>query len=97
VGVPLAAGFLGAAQGQMQGSDAAEKVGISGSWQGTMRAPDGHAVAHISQQRLADAVGTAREVVTRELRTLRALGVIDTRPERVIVVDEERLARIAAG
>jgi len=62
-----------------------------------MRAPDGHAVAHISQQRLADAVGTAREVVTRELRTLRALGVIDTRPERVIVVDEERLARIAAG
>ena len=42
VGVPLAAGFLRAAQGQTQGSDAAEKGGIAGSWQGTMRAPDGH-------------------------------------------------------
>jgi len=42
VGVPLAAGFLRAAQGQTQGSDAAEKGGISGSWQGTMRTPDGH-------------------------------------------------------
>ena len=62
-----------------------------------MRTPDGHAVAHISQQRLADAVGTAREVVTRELRTLRAQGVIDTRPKLVIVVDEERLVRIAEG
>ena len=62
-----------------------------------LRTPDGHAVAHISHQRLADAVGTAREVITRELRVLRAQGVIDTRSERVTVIDEERLARIAAG
>jgi len=62
-----------------------------------MPTPDGHAVAHISQQRLADAVGTAREVITRELSTLRAEGVIETRPELVMVVDEERLGRIAAG
>jgi CRP/FNR family transcriptional regulator, cyclic AMP receptor protein len=60
------------------------------------RAPDGRAVAHISQQRLADAVGTVREVISRELRTLRAQGVIDTGPEVVIVMDEPRLERIAA-
>jgi CRP/FNR family transcriptional regulator len=61
------------------------------------RAPDGRAVAHISQQRLADAVGTVREVISRELRTLRAQGVIDTGPEVVIVMDEPRLQRIAAA
>ena len=63
----------------------------------TLRAPDGRAVAHISHQRLADAVGTVREVISRELRTLRAQGVIDTGPEVVIVMDEPRLERIAAG
>ena len=49
----------------------------------TLPAPDGRAVAHISHQRLADAVGTVREVISRELRTLRAQGVIDTGPELV--------------
>jgi CRP-like cAMP-binding protein len=60
-------------------------------------APDGRAVAHISHQRLADAVGTVREVISRELRTLRTQGVIDTGPEIVTVVDERRLELIAAG
>jgi CRP/FNR family cyclic AMP-dependent transcriptional regulator len=58
--------------------------------------PNGRAVAHVSHQRLADAVGTVREVISRQLRALRAEGVIETRPGQVIVVDEERLARIAA-
>jgi CRP-like cAMP-binding protein len=62
-----------------------------------LRTPDGRAVARISHQRLADAVGTVREVITRQLRTLVVDGVIDTRPGRVIVVNEERLAGIAAG
>jgi CRP/FNR family transcriptional regulator len=62
-----------------------------------LRAPDGRAIAHISHQRLADAVGTVREVISRQLRTLKADGVIDTQPGRVIVVDEERLEGIAAG
>ena len=63
----------------------------------TLPAPDGRAVAHISHQRLADAVGTVREVISRELRTLRAQGVIDTGPELVVVIDQRRLERIAAG
>src|ERR1700736_6789695 len=59
--------------------------------------PDGRAVAHISHQRLADAVGTVREVISRELRTLRAQGVIDTGPELVVVIDQRRLERSAGG
>ncbi len=58
--------------------------------------PNGRAVAHVSHQRLADAVGTVREVISRQLQALRTDGVIETRPGRVIVVDEERLDRIAA-
>jgi CRP/FNR family transcriptional regulator len=61
------------------------------------RTPEGRAVAHISHQGLADAVGTAREVVTRELRGLRAAGVIESGRTRIAIVDETRLASIAAG
>jgi CRP/FNR family transcriptional regulator len=59
--------------------------------------PQGRATAYISHQRLADAVGTVREVITRHLRALRAEGVIDTQPGRVVVLNDERLQRIAAG
>jgi CRP-like cAMP-binding protein len=62
-----------------------------------VRAPDGRPVVQISHQRLADFVGTAREVITRQLRALREDGVIETQPGRVIVVMEERLEVIAAG
>jgi len=62
-----------------------------------MPTSDGRAVAHISQQRLADAAGTAREVVSRELHALRAQGVIATTSQRVEILDEELLERIAAG
>jgi CRP/FNR family transcriptional regulator, cyclic AMP receptor protein len=63
----------------------------------TLRGPDGHSVVQISHQRLADAVGTVREVVSRELTALRADGVIDRTAGSVRVIDEERLARLAAG
>jgi len=59
-------------------------------------APDGHVGAQISHQRLADAVGTVREVISRQLRTLRTEGVIDTQPGRVIIVNEKLLEGIAA-
>jgi CRP/FNR family transcriptional regulator, cyclic AMP receptor protein len=62
-----------------------------------VRAPDGRPVVQVSQQRLADFVGTAREVITRQLRALREESVIETQPGRVIVVNEERLATISAG
>jgi CRP/FNR family transcriptional regulator, cyclic AMP receptor protein len=62
-----------------------------------MRGPDGRAVVHISHQRLADAVGTVREVVSRELTGFRAYGVIDRTAGSVTVIDEERLASLATG
>lgn len=61
------------------------------------RGPDGRTFVHISHQRLADAVGTVREVVSRELTALRANGVIDRAPGAVTVIDEDRLASVAAG
>ena len=44
VGVPLAAGFLRAANGQTQPTqeNGIEKSGIAGTWQGTEHTPDGH-------------------------------------------------------
>ena len=44
VGVPLAAGFLRAANGQTQPAQEKgnEKSGIAGTWQGTEHTPDGH-------------------------------------------------------
>jgi CRP/FNR family transcriptional regulator, cyclic AMP receptor protein len=62
-----------------------------------LRGPDGRIVVHISHQRLADAVGTVREVVSRELTALRADGVIDKTAGSVRVIDEDRLACLAAG
>ena len=41
VGIPLAAGFLRAAQVQTQ-PEPVEKSGIAGTWQGTEHTPDGH-------------------------------------------------------
>jgi CRP/FNR family cyclic AMP-dependent transcriptional regulator len=63
----------------------------------SVRAPDGRLVAHITGQRLANASGTVREVVSRELKRLRADHVIDTAAGSVIVLDEGRLTSIAAG
>jgi uncharacterized protein (TIGR03435 family) len=46
VSVPLAAGFLRAAQGQTQPAqgNGVEKSGIAGTWQGTEHTPEGHAL-----------------------------------------------------
>jgi CRP-like cAMP-binding protein len=79
-------------------------------WKQTMRArvtrhlrelalptPDGRAVVYISHQRLADAVGTVREVISRQLGTLRADGLIDTQTGMIVLLDDERLEGIAAS
>jgi CRP/FNR family transcriptional regulator, cyclic AMP receptor protein len=63
----------------------------------SLRGSGGRPVAHISHQRLADAAGTVREVVSRELSALRREGVIATAAGSVTVIDEGRLADIAAG
>jgi len=48
-------------------------------------------VAPISQQSLADAVGSAREVVVRVLRDLRAEGIVETRRNGIVLRDPGRL------
>jgi CRP-like cAMP-binding protein len=62
-----------------------------------VRTPDGRSVALITHQRLADAVGTVHQVISRQLRLLNTGGVIDTHRGAVTIVNEERLEAIAAG
>lgn len=50
-------------------------------------------VVRASQQELADAVGTVREVVTRSLRTLRMKGLIRTGREDIVLLDPIALSR----
>lgn len=59
------------------------------------REPEREALAEIvvpvSQQELADAVGTVREVVVRELRELRRDGVVRTERGHIVILDPARL------
>jgi CRP/FNR family transcriptional regulator, cyclic AMP receptor protein len=59
------------------------------------RGPGREAVAEIvvpvSQQELADAVGTVREVVVRVLRELRRDGVVRTERDHIVILDPARL------
>lgn len=57
--------------------------------------PDDHRLfAAITQQQLADGIGTAREVVARALGQLRADGLIRTRPREIEVLNAGGLASI---
>lgn len=58
---------------------------------------DARLIAAIGQQELADAVGTAREVVVRALRKLREDGLIRTERQRIVVLKADRLAVDACG
>jgi CRP/FNR family transcriptional regulator, cyclic AMP receptor protein len=53
--------------------------------------PRGRLEALVSQQELADAVGSVREVVARTLRDLRLAGIVATSPDRVLILDPARL------
>jgi len=48
-------------------------------------------IVPVTQQQLADAVGTVREVVVRVLHDLRAAGVVRTERDRIIIIDPGRL------
>lgn len=48
-------------------------------------------VVPVTQQELADAVGTVREVVVRVLRELRQEGVVRTERDRIVILDPARL------
>jgi CRP/FNR family transcriptional regulator, cyclic AMP receptor protein len=59
--------------------------------------PAGRLAAHVSQQDLADAVGSVREVVARVLRELRAAGVIATAADRIVILDATGLYTESGG
>jgi CRP/FNR family transcriptional regulator, cyclic AMP receptor protein len=48
-------------------------------------------VVKVSQRELAEAVGTAREVVVRVLRELRQEGVVRTGRDQIVIADPARL------
>jgi len=54
-------------------------------------AQGGELVAHLTQQELADHVGTVREVVARILRELREDGLIETGRDRIVILDATAL------
>jgi CRP/FNR family transcriptional regulator len=56
-----------------------------------------HLVVHASQQELADAIGSVREVVTRNLHQLRREGLIRTGRDEIRLLDPVRLAEEAGG
>jgi CRP/FNR family transcriptional regulator len=51
----------------------------------------GRLVAQVTQQELADAVGSVREVVARALRDLRVAGIVATESDSVVILDPARL------
>jgi CRP/FNR family transcriptional regulator len=65
------------------------------AWAATTR--DGVTVARANHRQLADASGTAREVVTRALASLREGGIVETRRGAVVITDPPALARVAEG
>jgi CRP/FNR family cyclic AMP-dependent transcriptional regulator len=56
---------------------------------------DGRLVASATQQQLANAVGSVREVVARTLHELRADGLVDVSRAKVVLLDRSGLARDA--
>jgi CRP/FNR family transcriptional regulator len=59
--------------------------------------PAGRPVAHVSQQELADAVGSVREVVARALRDFRVAGMVATTADSVVILDPARLYAESGG
>jgi CRP/FNR family cyclic AMP-dependent transcriptional regulator len=57
----------------------------------TVGRPQDRLVARVTQQELADAVGSVREVVARALRDFRLAGLVATGPDTVLIVDPRRL------
>ena len=62
-----------------------------------MLGPAGRLAARISQQELADAVGSVREVVARVLRELRVAEVIATAADRIVILEAARLYAESGG
>jgi len=59
--------------------------------------PAARLVAHVSQQELADAVGSVREVGARALRDFRVAGIVATTADSVVILDAARLYAESGG
>ena len=59
--------------------------------------PDRRLAAGVSQQELADAAGSVREVVARVLRDFRVAGIVATAADQVVILDAARLYAESAG
>jgi CRP/FNR family cyclic AMP-dependent transcriptional regulator len=57
--------------------------------------PDRRLAAGVSQQELADAAGSVREVVARVLREFRVAGIVATAADQVVILDAAPAARPA--
>jgi CRP/FNR family transcriptional regulator len=55
----------------------------------------GRLAVHASQQEVADAIGSVREVVGRIMSALREEGVVERRRDAVIILDQEALRSMA--
>lgn len=53
--------------------------------------PDGELALRVTQEDLAAAAGTVREVVVRTLRQLRDVGAVRTERDRIVILDVARL------
>jgi CRP/FNR family cyclic AMP-dependent transcriptional regulator len=63
----------------------------------TRQEPAGRLAARVSQQELADAAGSVREVVAWVLRELRTAGIIATAVDHIVILDATRLYAESAG
>jgi CRP/FNR family transcriptional regulator, cyclic AMP receptor protein len=59
--------------------------------------PQARLVARVSQQDLADASGSVREVVARVLREFRVAGIVATGADSVVILDAARLHAESVG
>lgn len=58
--------------------------------------PDGTAIdARLTQQELADMIGTSRETLATTISSLRERGIVEMRNQRVVVLDIEQLSELA--
>jgi CRP/FNR family cyclic AMP-dependent transcriptional regulator len=62
----------------------------------TARQRDALLIAEVSQQALADAVGTAREVVARTLHDFRVAGLIETSRAGIVLLDADGIESVAS-
>jgi CRP/FNR family transcriptional regulator, cyclic AMP receptor protein len=64
------------------------------SFASSRKAVIGQRIARLTQQGLADSVGSVREVVARSLRELKSQGLIAVSPAGIVLLDEAGLRRL---